>query len=73
MQLSRFSNGGYVLHKVTTRLNHRSHCSAWFDADGKLVDAELIFRDGTTRPVRRSRGIWNELCAIGRAYAPKPV
>ena len=37
MQIAHFTNGGYVVHKV-------QYCgrkySAWFDADGKLTDAE---------------------------------
>lgn len=37
MQIAHFSNGGYVVHKA-------QYCgrkySAWFDASGKLTDAE---------------------------------
>lgn len=69
MQLSRFTDGGFVLHKVVTHLNHRSHCSAWFNKDGAILDAELIFRDGRTRQVRRGGAIWRELRSIGGAYS----
>jgi hypothetical protein len=37
MQLSRFHDGGFVIHKV--RLGAGRY-SAWFDREGRLLDAE---------------------------------
>lgn len=39
MQVSRFSNGGFVLHKIQPQ-SGGGKISAWFDATGKLLDCE---------------------------------
>lgn len=43
MQIAHFSNGGYVVHKA-------QYCgrkySAWFDASGKLLDAQGFSGNG---------------------------
>ena len=48
IQVCRFSNGGFVLHKITGAFKGR--CSAWFDADGTMTAAEQII------PVRGAGG-----------------
>jgi hypothetical protein len=39
IQLARFASGGFVLHKVTLPTSGLVW-SVWFDANGKLIDAE---------------------------------
>ena len=67
IQYSRFSNGGYVLHKITGYW--RGHCSAWFDAGGKLLDAEILYPDRyASRPVKVGGPMWREVQRVGRSY-----
>jgi hypothetical protein len=40
MQVSRFTNGGFVLHKIQPQSGGVGNISAWFDAAGKLLDCE---------------------------------
>lgn len=37
MQVSRFSNGGFVLHKINF---NGQYYSAWYDNDGEMIDCE---------------------------------
>ena len=61
--------GGFALHKVTPP-TFKGRCSAWFDADGNLLDAEQIIprSDGneTERSVKRGGPIWEYLQGVGR-------
>lgn len=50
MQISNFSTGGFVIHKITHL--SRARISAWYAADGTLSDAEMIDNLGRSRPVR---------------------
>lgn len=50
MKLSRFPNGGYVIHKALPDLN----VSAWFNSNGVLVDCELINSRGQSRKPSKS-------------------
>ena len=43
MQKQIFTNGGFVLHKIST-FNMTTTFSAWFDSSGNLLDMER--RDG---------------------------
>lgn len=45
MQITRFNNGGFVLHRAGPGAN----ISAWYDARGRLLDAE--------RKVATARGL----------------
>lgn len=49
MQLSTFSNGGFVIHKIYIG-ESRCRFSAWFDADGKILDCERIDARGRPYP-----------------------
>lgn len=44
MQVNRFTNGGYVIHKALD-----GRVSAWFDAEGKLLDCERLDGAGRSR------------------------
>lgn len=46
-QLARFSNGGFVLHKIS--LNDNTY-SAWFNRVGNLLDCEQLTRGNLTLP-----------------------
>ncbi len=61
MQVSRFSNGGFVIHKAID-----GSVSAWFDSEGKLLDCE---RRGSRGAMRKCGGqIVARLVAIGKAW-----
>lgn len=64
------SMGGFVVHKIPTRL---SHCSAWFDRSGVLQSAELfcVGSDGHTRQVRPGSARWKELQKVGSRMLPR--
>ena len=47
MQISRFSTGGFVLHGITHLA--KSRISAWYDAQGALLDAEYPATGRTVR------------------------
>ena len=69
MQVSRFHNGGYVVHKITGPWS--GSVSAWFNAEGDMIDAEQI----TTRcpggkRVNRRGSVWKIAETIGRRFAP---
>lgn len=63
-----FSNGGFVLHKVQPHTINSGHCSAWYDAQGKLLDAEHFDRLRRARPVRVGGPTWQALQGYGRIY-----
>lgn len=72
-QLSVFPDGGYVVHKLTGSFAGR--CSAWFDASGRMLDAEQMTNPDSlaSRPVKRGGPIWREIELIGARYAPQAV
>jgi hypothetical protein len=41
MQVSYFTDGGFVLHKIPTRAG-ATYLSAWYDKNGNLLDCEAI-------------------------------
>lgn len=52
MQAHKFSNGGYVGHKVRVNSNvSPMHFSVWFSAEGALLDCEAFDKAGRSRPV----------------------
>lgn len=65
MQVSRFSTGGFVIHKAL-----EGRTSAWFDKNGKLLEVE--HRDAAGRTTNRiSRSDRERLEALGRIHAAK--
>jgi hypothetical protein len=66
MQVSRFSNGGYVIHKMYV---NGIKYSAWFDKDGDVLDAEGFDGLGRSRSVKRGGPVWTELQRVGRREA----
>lgn len=68
IQHSKFSTGGFVLHKMM--VNGKKH-SAWFDAAGKLLSAERYSRCGRHTacvPLERHRNVAAELAKVGARY-----
>ncbi len=64
-------SSNYTLHKVTGP--YSGHCTAYYDADGKLFDAEQ-FTGNWTRSIRSVKvdgPIWKHLQAIGVRYKSK--
>lgn len=61
IQFHQFQDGGFVLHKIM--IEGRKH-SAWFNAEGELLDAEWL-RGERSRAVRKP-SILAELKRLGR-------
>lgn len=61
MQVTRFSNGGFAIHKVA---NGAGRASAWFDDAGSLVDIEAFDRMG--RHSRPSQALKEECKRLGQ-------
>jgi hypothetical protein len=69
MQVSRFPDGGYVVHGITGSFKGR--VSAWFGPTGTLLDAEqkiLGVHSCTSgsRPVRVDGPIWEHCKHVGK-------
>lgn len=67
MQIQRFNDGGFVIHKISGPFTGR--VSAWFDRDGRVLDAEQMIGFGVgSRPVKANGPIWRHLQIIGRVW-----
>jgi hypothetical protein len=53
MQIMRFENGGFVIHKA---LHQR--ISAWYDNDGHLLDCEQYNTIGRKQRIAKYKLIW---------------
>lgn len=72
MQLCRFTNGGYCLHKIEGYWKGRA--SAWYDREGRLLDCEQVLAPfGTSRRVKQGGPMWRALQAIGKRYQHIPT
>lgn len=69
MQIARFSDGGFVLHRIQNA-THTARLSAWFDSEGALIDAEYIFTSGRTRAVK-SNEVRANLARLGKVWKVK--
>ena len=69
-QISQFTTGGYVIHKITIA-GYKGRFSAWYDKDGKMLNAEQLFnhRFGG-RNVKRGGPAWHLLEKIGLRNKP---
>ncbi len=65
MQIQRFSNGGYVAHKIYVD-GMTSKFSAWFSAKGDLLDVDRIDSQCRSYPVRVGSKAWKDIAAFGR-------
>jgi len=71
MQVSRFIGGGYVIHKI--RLTGLSWYSAWYDGDGKLIDAERRHGQISASIPAKHTKTWEALRKIGLRYKHIPM
>lgn len=62
IQIVRFPQGGFGIHKISGRW--KGTASAWFDKNGKIIDAEQVV-NGRLRPVVKNRRMWQELAKYG--------
>jgi ribosomal protein L36 len=62
--------GRFALHKVTSPY-FTGHCSAWFDAKGKLQDCEWIRRDGVHRIIPVGTPMYRYLESLGPIWKGK--
>lgn len=72
MQVRKFPNGGYAVHKIRLP-GFRLHYSAWYGPDGTLIDAEAIDSIGRTRSLPEGEGVRRRaltalFSSIKRAY-----
>ena len=67
-QVARFPDGGFVLHKITG--NWKGNVSAWFDKNGRPLDAEQMSGGfgSPARRVKRGGPIWDRLESIGKVW-----
>ena len=70
MRVSRFLNGTYVIHSI--RLDGASWYSAWFDGDGKIIDAERRHGQRCFNIPKKHAKTWTRLQAIGHRYKHVP-
>lgn len=64
MEKKTFTNGSFVIHGI----NHltRQRISAWFDAEGKPIDAEYM---PSGRAVSQChKNVWKSLESVGKAW-----
>jgi hypothetical protein len=60
MQVSRFTDGGFVVHKLHLD-GMASKFSIWISPQGILLDAERIDSRGRAYPVKRNSMAWARL------------
>lgn len=66
MQIYFFNTGGFVCHKIVLA-GYANHFSAWYDADGNLLDCETLNdRTGQARPVHQNSKARAMLQTIGQ-------
>lgn len=66
IQAFTFETGGFVLHRIPT--NNNGRCSAWFDRDGVVLDAERIDAKGRSMPVKKDGPLWDTIKMYGAIY-----
>lgn len=69
IQVNKFEGGGFVIHKIVG--NYKGRMSAWFDENGKLVDAEQIIPTPLgvkAQPVKKGGPMWKLAQEIGLFY-----
>jgi hypothetical protein len=62
-----FAPKSFALHRITSPL-WSGQCSAWYLADGTLIEAEHIRMDHQRRNVRHGKAMWKALERIGKAW-----
>jgi len=67
IQHSTFPDGGFVLHRITFPM-FAGRFSAWFAADGTLLDAEAISDRRRVSQVKRDGIKWGYIRAVGKRY-----
>ena len=73
MQINHFTTGGFVIHKITVPENPNGRYSAWFDAEGNILDAEGYYnRRSGMYHVRRDGSRWQQLARMGKRHANTP-
>ena len=65
IQLIRFSDGGYAIHNVYIK---DKKYSAWYDREGKLLDAERVSGGTSFNVPDRHRHVRQELFSVGLRY-----
>lgn len=72
MEHKSFINGGYVLYGITG--DFVGKMSAWFDAEGNLIDAEqTLYPFGPVRPVKRGGPMARLAERVGKRYKHIPT
>jgi hypothetical protein len=67
-QFHGFPDGSFTLHRVVGGPIKKGHCSGWFDAAGKLMDAEHKPNgiSGTARAVQKNGPMWQHIQHHGK-------
>lgn len=64
MKKKTFHDGSFVVHGISRLSAHR--ISAWFDANGKPIDAEYM--PAGRQVSKKHRSVWLSLESIGREW-----
>lgn len=67
IQCCRFPDGGFVLHKLTPWAQG-GIASAWYDAQGVMLDVDARAFSGRTRHVPKNGHTWNYLATFGPRF-----
>ena len=67
IQLHRFSDGGFVLHRITDP-QMAGRMSAWYDAQGNVLDAEAYDKLNRAHPVKANSFAWGVAQKYGRIH-----
>jgi hypothetical protein len=67
MTCKRYSTGGFVLHRVKIPGSLRTF-SAWYDAQGVLLDATAFTKDGWSTNITAGFVVWNDLVRLGKVW-----
>lgn len=77
MQLMRFINGGFVLHKIREGdgvAKYKGVISAWYDREGGLLDCQQVLEPfGRIRTIRKGGPIHRYLVELGNRYKHIPA
>jgi hypothetical protein len=67
MKITRFTQGGAVIHGMTSDRSKAKRISAWFNPAGEMYNAEGWYGRYNHRPIARTSKLWGEIARHGKA------
>ena len=71
IQKADFPDGGFVLHRIPA--TNTGRVSAWYDREGRPLDAEQVDDRGRSRPVKKGGPAWQIVEQYGRRYVGRGI